>query len=144
MSNLDFYLKKVRQSAYLESEEGQTYSMYINIRDWANSNDIDDIRAIASELDEYGLTWDESRDVVFGTKEAFKKYYDSEKETHEKHTEFFKKYRESDEYKQKKAVEDEHLNKQGLGSLSKQPSDEKFDLGKTFEEFFSDAKPYQG
>ena len=150
MSNLNFYLKRVKNnSLYLEEQGKQTYAMHINIREWANSDDIDDIRAIASELDDYGLTWDESQDVVFGTKAAFKSYYDSEKKAHEKHVEFFKKYRESDEYKQKKAAEDEHLNKQGLNWMVKQKeerinSQDKFELGDTFEDFFADAKPYKG
>jgi len=146
MSKLNFYLKRVKNnSLYLEEQGKQTYAMHINIREWANSDDIDDIRAIASELDDYGLTWDESQDVVFGTKAAFKSYYDSEKKAHEKHVEFFKKYRESNEGKQKKAAHDEHLKRQGLESLvNKNQSNNRFELGETFEEFFAAAKPYQG
>ena len=146
MSNINAYLKQAQ--VYNEENDEQLYSMFIDLHELSTSNDIDEIRTIASEFEEHGLTWDESRDVFYGTRDAWESYYNEEKANHEHSVAAMRKYRETDKYKKFKEEEDAHLKSKGLDWMiaEKQKSlaaSEIFDLGNSFEEFFKDAKPYR-
>ena len=142
MSNLYQYLEQAQRDT-------QLYEMYVDLDEYMNANDIDERRALASSFDEFGLTWDESKDVFFGTMDAWKAYYNSEKAEHEHHVKWNRQYRETEEYKKKKQANDEHLKSKGLDWMIKQreaqvEKHEIFPLGNSFEEFFQEAKPYKG
>ena len=150
MSNLNSYLKQARsQHVYTESEDdSQVYSIYIDLDEYLpRGADIDEKRTLASEFEEHGLTWDESSDLMFGTKAAWKSFYDEEKKSHDAHIAWMKQHHQSEEYKNKKAAHDANLKSKGLDWMIKNSSEilaesEKFDLGNSFEDFFSDAKVY--
>ena len=100
MSNLYQYLEQAQHDT-------QLYAMPIDLDEYMNTNDIDEKRALASGFDEFGLTWDDNQDVFFGTKQAWREYYNNEKAEHEHHVANMRQYRQSDVYKKKRKASEE-------------------------------------